>query len=190
MRSDVALLLAASFALLLASAGSAAAQPSGPYALTRSTLDAGGATFSTGGPYGLGGTIAQPDAGALSGGDYTLQGGFWIGNQLWPTDVGDSLPALTASPVALRLRPIAPNPAVGRARISFDLPAPGPVQVELFSLSGRRVRTLVSGTRPAGTHHVLWDGTDESGRRVPAGIYFVSVRAGRSEARSRLVLLQ
>jgi hypothetical protein len=41
------------------------------------TVDGGGATFSRGGAYALGGTIGQPDAGVLRGGGYTLAGGFW-----------------------------------------------------------------------------------------------------------------
>ena len=40
------------------------------------TIDGGGGT-STGGAFSVSGTIAQPDAGALSGGNFTLQGGFW-----------------------------------------------------------------------------------------------------------------
>ncbi|MCS6847298.1 MAG: hypothetical protein RMN52_06230 [Anaerolineae bacterium] len=40
-------------------------------------MDGGGATFSTGGGYELGGTIGQADTGALTGDGYTLQGGFW-----------------------------------------------------------------------------------------------------------------
>lgn len=56
-----------------------AAQSGGGYNLTWSTIDGGGATFSTGGAYTLGSTIGQPDAGLLSGGPYTLSGGFWIG---------------------------------------------------------------------------------------------------------------
>jgi hypothetical protein len=52
------------------------------YDLSWWTVDAGGQTFSTGGGYTLGGTIGQPDAGALSGGDYVLGGGFWGGGAL------------------------------------------------------------------------------------------------------------
>jgi hypothetical protein len=52
---------------------------SGGYDLTWSTLDGGGYMFSAGGGYSLGGTVGQPDAGALSGGSYTLVGGFWGG---------------------------------------------------------------------------------------------------------------
>jgi len=47
-------------------------------ALTWWTVDGGGGT-SLGGPYALSGTVGQPDAGLLSGGTYTLDGGFWSG---------------------------------------------------------------------------------------------------------------
>src|SRR5438045_6444519 len=59
------------------SLGLAYAQVGGSYDLSWSTIDGGGGTFSTGGSYSLGGTIGQPDAGSMSGGAYTLTGGFW-----------------------------------------------------------------------------------------------------------------
>jgi hypothetical protein len=50
------------------------------YDLSWWTVDGGGATFSTGRDYILGGTIGQPDAGAaLTGDDYSLVGGYWSG---------------------------------------------------------------------------------------------------------------
>ena len=56
------------------------AQSGGGYDLTWNTVDGGGAMNATGGVYTLGGTIGQPDAGAaLTGGGYTLVGGFWGG---------------------------------------------------------------------------------------------------------------
>ena len=55
------------------------ATPQSGYELSWYTIDGGGATFSTGGGYQLGGTIGQAGAGALSGGTYTLNGGFWGG---------------------------------------------------------------------------------------------------------------
>jgi hypothetical protein len=71
------LLLLAALLSLLASV--ALAQSGGGYDLSWSTVDGGGATWSEGGGYALGGTVGQPDAGVLSGGGYTLAGGFWCG---------------------------------------------------------------------------------------------------------------
>lgn len=76
-----ALLLAVALLLPLISlpgAARAVAQSGGAYDLPWHTMDGGGHTFSTGGGYALGGTIGQPDAGLLKGGNYTLAGGFWV----------------------------------------------------------------------------------------------------------------
>jgi hypothetical protein len=76
LRQAGVLLTLAAF-LLLASV--ALARSGDSYDLSWWTVDGGGYTFSTGGGYALGGTAGQPDAGVLSGGGYTLAGGFWGG---------------------------------------------------------------------------------------------------------------
>jgi hypothetical protein len=58
------------------------AAPQSGYDLSWYTVDGGGATFSTGGSYSLGGTIGQANAGILRGGSYTLNGGFWSGSSI------------------------------------------------------------------------------------------------------------
>lgn len=54
------------------------------YDLSWWTVDGGGYTFSTGGSYVLGGTVGQPDAGLMSGGAYSLSGGFWVEEAIPP----------------------------------------------------------------------------------------------------------
>jgi len=70
-------------ASLAVASGFALALTGGPYNLTWNTFDGGGATFSTGGSYALGGTAGQADAGAHTGGAYALQGGFWVNGTVW-----------------------------------------------------------------------------------------------------------
>ena len=72
--------------LLLIGIGTASAQrnsdptlPQDSYELSWYSIDGGGATLSEGGSYSLGGSIGQADAGAMSGGSYSLIGGFWAG---------------------------------------------------------------------------------------------------------------
>jgi len=65
--------------ILGTAAGAALAQSGGGYDLGWNTIDGGGITFASGGPYRLGGTIGQADAGLMTGGVYTLSGGFWGG---------------------------------------------------------------------------------------------------------------
>jgi hypothetical protein len=74
MKTIIALPLVLSALSLLSAFGDASAQS---YAIDWSTIAGGGVTFATGGPYSLGGTIGQPDAGAMTGGSFSLTGGFW-----------------------------------------------------------------------------------------------------------------
>jgi photosystem II stability/assembly factor-like uncharacterized protein len=64
-----------------------------------------------------------------------------------------------------------PNPVVSNTRIGFTLPRDGRARLTVFDVAGRRVRTLADGEWTAGRHEVPWDGTDDGGRRVPAGNY-------------------
>jgi hypothetical protein len=71
-------LLALTIAGCLSVALPAHAQTGNGYDLSWHTVDGGGVTFATGGPYSLGATAGQPDAGFQSGGVYMLWGGFWF----------------------------------------------------------------------------------------------------------------
>jgi hypothetical protein len=77
MKKRWIVLLVLAAMLVLGVVGSAMASPSGDEEISWWTVDGGGET-STGGGYALSGTIGQPDAGEISGGDYTLSGGFWV----------------------------------------------------------------------------------------------------------------
>jgi hypothetical protein len=66
----------------------------------------------------------------------------------------------------------APNPFRVSTRIDFALARESLVTIEVFDVSGRRVRTLLAESRGPGTHTAVWNGLDESGREVSPGIYF------------------
>jgi hypothetical protein len=91
---------------------------------------------------------------------------------------------------ALLLAPT-PNPARSATTIAFELPAAGPVTLEILDISGRLTRALSSGTEyPAGRHSLGWDGTNRTGQRVASGVYFVRFRAGEHQGMRRIVMLR
>ena len=61
-----------------------------------------------------------------------------------------------------------PNPFNCRTVISYILPESSPVRLELFSVTGQRVRVLHQGPTKAGVHRVHWDGRDDQSRPMPA----------------------
>jgi flagellar hook assembly protein FlgD len=73
--------------------------------------------------------------------------------------------------------------------LSFELPESHDVRLEVFDLLGRRVRTLASGTLPAGPHRVGWDRTTHEGVRLSAGIYIVRLTTATERAEAKFALI-
>jgi len=87
--------------------------------------------------------------------------------------VASSLTPLAAAvPAVTRLGLAQPNPFRATATIAFSLAQPGNVDLTLFSVDGRRVRTLARGVREPGEYTEVWDGRDEAGQTVAAGVYY------------------
>ena len=85
------------------------------------------------------------------------------------------------------------NPLVsGYATVNFGLAKDDFVQVKVFDVSGRLVRTLADRKFKAGEHSLVWDGVDNAGRQLPRGVYFTQLRYRESgfELARKLTILR
>jgi flagellar hook assembly protein FlgD len=74
--------------------------------------------------------------------------------------------------------------------IAYNLPRTSEVSLKVYEISGRLVRTLVSGTQDAGYLSLSWDGRDEVRHLVSEGVYFVRMETPEYTATKELVLLR
>jgi ligand-binding sensor domain-containing protein len=83
-----------------------------------------------------------------------------------------------------------PNPFNPNTTISFSLPAPGRVNLSVYSITGQKVRELLSDRtyRSYGTYRVVWDGKNDDGKAVSSGIYIARLESG-GRVHSRKMLL-
>jgi PKD repeat protein len=82
-----------------------------------------------------------------------------------------------------------PNPFNPRTRIAFDLSQPAVVSLQVFDLSGRLVRSLLSEVAmEQGAHEKIWNGRDEFGREVTSGVYFYRLKTGDCATTRRMTL--
>lgn len=89
-----------------------------------------------------------------------------------------------------RLFAARPNPFNPRTTIGYRLQTGAHTELDIYDISGRLVRTLVSGFVPAGEHQVVWDGRDSSGRRAASGVYLYRLSAGGQTETRRMVLVK
>ena len=93
-------------------------------------------------------------------------------------------------PTLLRVEPNFPNPFNPSTTILFELPHGGHVVLAVYALDGTLVRTLASGSLPAGRHTVVWDGRDESGSASASGTYFFRMSTGADQVVRKMQLIK
>ncbi len=75
-------------------------------------------------------------------------------------------------PLAFELQTPFPNPFNPETTIPYTVNQPTNVELSVFNTLGQKVRTLVNGQVAPGTHSIIWNGTDNAGNQVGAGVYY------------------
>jgi hypothetical protein len=93
-------------------------------------------------------------------------------------------------PQPYSLAPNYPNPFNPATTISFTLPVRDHVRLEIFDVRGQLVRRLLDEPRDPGRHYEVWEGTDDRGVTVPAGIYVALLQAGDFKQSQKMALVR
>ncbi len=114
--------------------------------------------------------------------------GMW-GDPLWRTAAQTS-----PLPEEFALHANVPNPFNPSTYIQYDLPEASRVNLVIYDLLGREIKSLVVGEVPAGYQNIRWNGTDATGKSVASGIYLyrfevVSLESDQRFSQSRKLLL-
>lgn len=92
--------------------------------------------------------------------------------------------------ISVRLLPNHPNPFNPVTTIGFNLDSTTEVNLAIYDITGKLVKTLVTGEKAAGSHQVVWNGTNEAGRSVASGMYFSRLTAGSETQTKSMMLLK
>jgi len=138
--------------------------------------------------------VAVEDKAVTSAGAVTVNGSFggvvdwaFIGIAIKP-QLSAGKRALSehasAPPAAYQLEPNYPNPFNPETLIGFSLPATVKVTINVYSETGQRVRKLVDGETTAGRHVAPWDGRNQLGSAVAAGVYLYQIVVRRQDGQT------
>ena len=83
-----------------------------------------------------------------------------------------------------------PNPFNPVTTLRYDLPENGYVNITIYDMLGRKVKTLINQTQDAGYRSVIWDATNDYGKPVSAGIYLYQIQAGEYISTKKMALLK
>lgn len=93
-------------------------------------------------------------------------------------------------PQVTELKSIYPNPFNPSANISFGLAKSSDVEFKIYNSRGQMVRNMALGVKDAGTWNLVWNGTDNNGRAVPTGIYYIQMQAGKDSFIRKAVMMK
>ncbi|MCK4306782.1 T9SS type A sorting domain-containing protein [candidate division WOR-3 bacterium] len=83
-----------------------------------------------------------------------------------------------------------PNPIISGTYIEYSLPKSTNTILSVYDITGKLVKTLLTGNQKAGTYRIYWDSKDNNDKKAPAGIYFYCFEAGNFKATRKLTILR
>ncbi|HES59080.1 MAG TPA: T9SS type A sorting domain-containing protein, partial [Caldithrix sp.] len=83
-----------------------------------------------------------------------------------------------------------PNPFNPETTISFNIPIAGKVKLVVYNILGQKIKTLINTDINAGKHLFKWNGVNENGVKVPSGVYFYKIDAGKFTDIKKMVLVK
>ena len=83
-----------------------------------------------------------------------------------------------------------PNPFNPVTTLRYDLPENSLVNITIYDMLGKKVKTLINQTQDAGYRSVIWNATNNYGKPVSAGIYLYQIQSGEYISTKKMVLLK
>ena len=118
----------------------------------------------------------------------------WSTNSNWPYDWSAScaltVNELSISPRYFKLHDNYPNPFNPTTKIHYDLPKNSFVSIDIYDVTGNKIKSLVNTVQDAGYRSVYWDATNSLGQSVSAGMYIYTVNAGEFRATRKMALIK
>lgn len=103
----------------------------------------------------------------------------------------DILKAIISAPEKFSLEQNYPNPFNGETTIKYSLDSPGKVDIDIFTIAGRKVRDLVEEYQNAGNYKIIWDGKNNSGKKVVSETYLYRlIKDGKFKKGKQMTLLK
>jgi hypothetical protein len=83
-----------------------------------------------------------------------------------------------------------PNPFNPTTNISFNLKKDSKVNLSIFNVKGQKVNDLINENKKAGNHSLIWNGTNQYGKTLPTGVYFVRLKTEFDERTTKILMIK
>ncbi len=99
-------------------------------------------------------------------------------------------PADRGLPLSYRLERNFPNPFNSATTLRYDIPESSEIQIMVYDVTGKKIRSLAHGFRIAGKYAIRWNGESDLGQKMPSGLYVVTMKAAGFNQRIKILMIQ
>jgi hypothetical protein len=111
---------------------------------------------------------------------------FWETN--FPEELGSKDEAIL--PIEFAMHQNYPNPFNPVTSVRYDIPTTSNVTISVYSLLGKKVKTLTSSVHQPGFYSTQWNGTNDMGSAVSSGVYICKINSDRYTAIKKMILMK
>ena len=121
---------------------------------------------------------------------YSNVAGYYYNQDFVETVPSLGIEDINSLPTTFTVLPAYPNPFNPSTTIRYGLDSDSDVSIQIYDISGKLISTLINAAQVQGWHSVLWNGTNQFGEQVPAGLYLSKITSGGKVKTAKLMLLK
>jgi hypothetical protein len=135
-------------------------------------------------------TINQTAIGSITGSNLSAYLGFWYPGIVTGVMEDKTIEIINPNALVIKLYKAKPNPFRTQTEIRYSLSAQEKVSLFIYDISGRIVKYLVNGNINPGIYSINWNGRNERGQQVSAGVYFYQLKTKDYTKTNKILLTQ
>ncbi len=109
---------------------------------------------------------------------------------VYDTGINTSISNEKRTQIRFSLKQNYPNPFNPNTTIEFDLDKSSNVSIDIYSINGELVKSILSNNLSVGNHKINWDGSSDSGTRLSSGVYFYKLTVDNTSITKKMLLLK
>jgi hypothetical protein len=135
-------------------------------------------------------SVGENAIGSLTSSNYLVFLGFWYPGILTGITEDKASEVINTNQLVTKLYNTMPNPFRSQTAIRYSLSAEGKVSILVYNITGSLVRNIINGKAMPGIYNIIWNGTNERGEKVSAGVYFCKMQTSGYSATRKILLVE
>jgi flagellar hook assembly protein FlgD len=135
-------------------------------------------------------SVGQTAIGSLTSSTILAYTGFWYPGIVTGITEDKASEIINTNQLVTKLYNAMPNPFRAQTAIRYSLSSESKVAISVYNITGSLVKNIINGKARAGIYNIIWNGRNEKGEQVSAGVYFCKMQTSGFSATRKILLVE